>query len=78
MKAVLGILCTLALTGCGKPDPVERISGPTMGSTYSVQYVPPATGVGTDQVKREIESILGEIDQHFSTCLLYTSPSPRD
>ena len=67
MKAVLGILCTLALTGCGKPDPVERISGPTMGSTYSVQYVPPATGVGTDQVKREIESILGEIDQHFST-----------
>lgn len=67
MKAVLSILCTLALAGCGKPDPVQHISGPTMGSTYSVQYVAPAQGPDPDQVKREIESILGEVDQHFST-----------
>jgi len=68
LKAILSTLCALfILTGCSKPDPVERISGPTMGSTYTVQYVPPASGPDTDQVKREIESILGGVDQHFST-----------
>lgn len=67
MKAILSTLCTLALVGCGKPDPVEHVSGPTMGSTYSVQYVPPANGPGADQVKQEVETILATLDQHFST-----------
>ncbi|MEE1923750.1 FAD:protein FMN transferase [Pseudomonas sp. 148P] len=67
MKAVLSILCALALVGCSKPDPVERVSGPTMGSTYTVQYVPPANGPDAVQVKQEIETILATLDQHFST-----------
>ncbi|MDU9390339.1 FAD:protein FMN transferase [Pseudomonas sp. zfem002] len=67
MKTILSVFCALALTGCGESDPVERISGPTMGSTYTVQYVPPANGPDASQVKQEIESILATLDQHFST-----------
>ena len=67
MKAVLGILCSLVLAGCGEPDPVERISGPTMGSTYTVQYVPPPQGPDADQVRQDVEGILAGLDAHFST-----------
>lgn len=68
MKPILSALCALfILTGCSNPDPVERLTGPTMGSTWTVQYVPPASGPDADQVKKEIESILADIDQHFST-----------
>ena len=68
MKAVLGTLCALLmLAGCDKEDPVERIGGPTMGSTWSVQYVPLVDGPDADQVKKEVENILAGIDQHFST-----------
>ncbi|MCU1724906.1 FAD:protein FMN transferase [Pseudomonas sp. 5P_5.1_Bac1] len=68
MKAALGTLCALLmLAGCEKDDPVERISGPTMGSSYTVQYVRPAEGPDAEQVQREIEGILASIDQQFST-----------
>ena len=68
MKPILSTLCALfILTGCSKPDPVERLTGPTMGSTWTVQYLPPASGPDASQVKQEIESILAGIDQHFST-----------
>ncbi len=67
LKAVLGIFCSLVLAGCSEPDPVERISGPTMGSTYTVQYVPPAQGLDADQVRQEVEGILASLDEHFST-----------
>ena len=68
MKAALGTLCAvLMLAGCEKDDPVERISGPTMGSSYTVQYVRPAEGPDAEQVQREIEGILASIDQQFST-----------
>ncbi|MHA6193947.1 FAD:protein FMN transferase [Pseudomonas wadenswilerensis] len=67
MKTALSILCAIFLAGCSKPDPVESLSGPTMGSTYTVQYVPPANGPDADQVKQEVENILASLDQHFST-----------
>ncbi len=38
-----------------------------MGSTYTVQYVPPANGPDASQVRQEIENILATLDQHFST-----------
>lgn len=68
MKAAFSTLCALVLlAGCGKEDPVVRVEGPTMGSTWSVQFVPAAQGPASDQVKQEVETILAEVDQHFST-----------
>jgi len=67
LKTALSILCALVLVGCSKEDPVQSISGPTMGSTYTVQYVPSANGPDASQVKQEVETILATLDQHFST-----------
>lgn len=54
------------LQGCGG-DRLESISGPTMGSTYSVQYVRHSNGPAASLVKREIEGILAEVDRQMST-----------
>ncbi|UVM20340.1 FAD:protein FMN transferase [Pseudomonas wadenswilerensis] len=65
-KAVLtGVL--LSLAGCGQGDSLERISGPTMGSSYTVQYVRTPRGPAPEQVRREVERILEGIDKRFST-----------
>lgn len=68
MKAVLSTLWALfMLAGCDRDDPMERIGGPTMGSTWSVQYVQPVDGPDASQVRQEVENILAGIDQQFST-----------
>lgn len=55
------------LAGCGQGDSLERISGPTMGSSYTVQYVRRAGSPGPATVKAEVQVILEGIDQRFST-----------
>ena len=55
------------LAGCERKDTIERFSGPTMGSSYTVQYVRTAAGPAPEQVQHDVESILQGIDQRFST-----------
>ena len=55
-----------ALAGCSAGDPVESFSGPTMGSRYTIQYVPTAQTPRPGQVQAEVERILGELDQQLS------------
>lgn len=57
---------TALLAGCGG-ERMESISGPTMGSTYSVQYVRRANGPAASVVKNEVEAILAEVDRQMST-----------
>ncbi|WP_092317339.1 FAD:protein FMN transferase [Pseudomonas saponiphila] len=57
----------MALTaGCGG-DRLQNLSGPTMGSTWSVQYVQHADGPAASQVQAEVEGILAEVDRQMST-----------
>ncbi|MBD2839823.1 FAD:protein FMN transferase [Pseudomonas sp. JM0905a] len=65
MRAILLVMLLTVLYGCG--ERIERFSGPTMGSTYSIQYVPTAQTPDPQRVKAEVEKILGELDQQFST-----------
>ena len=65
-KAVL-IGAMLGLAGCGQGNTLERISGPTMGSSYTVQYVRTPQGPAPALVKREVERILEGVDRRFST-----------
>ncbi|MBO3277131.1 FAD:protein FMN transferase [Pseudomonas schmalbachii] len=58
------MLLTL-LYGCG--ERIERLSGPTMGSSYSIQYVPTAQTPDPQRVKAEVEAILSGLDEQFST-----------
>ncbi|MGY2182783.1 FAD:protein FMN transferase [Pseudomonas agarici] len=57
----------LLICGCGSQDSLERFGGPTMGSTYSIQYVRRADGPVAREVKAEVEAILAEVDQQMST-----------
>ncbi|UVL91012.1 FAD:protein FMN transferase [Pseudomonas sichuanensis] len=63
--ALLSIL--MLLTGCEQGPTLERFGGPTMGSSYSIQYVRQVGGPAPEQVRAAVESILQAIDAHYST-----------
>ncbi|HWD33229.1 MAG TPA: FAD:protein FMN transferase [Pseudomonas sp.] len=67
MRNALLVTVLLSLAGCGQGNTLERISGPTMGSSYTVQYVRTPQGPTPKQVKREVEAILEGVDKRFST-----------
>lgn len=63
----MSVLLMGALTACGSGDSLESFGGPTMGSTYSVQYVRSPDGPKAAQVQPEVEAILAEVDKQMST-----------
>ncbi|MFQ6571758.1 FAD:protein FMN transferase [Pseudomonas sp. UM16] len=67
MRNALWLGVWLSLVGCGQGASLERISGPTMGSSYTVQYVRTPQGPAPQQVRQEVEAILEGVDQRFST-----------
>ncbi|WP_416772511.1 FAD:protein FMN transferase [Pseudomonas sp. RHF3.3-3] len=54
-------------TGCDGQGALERFGGPTMGSSYSLQYVRRAGGPAPARVKDEVEAILAQVDRQMST-----------
>ncbi len=67
LRPVIAVALATALTGCLFQDPVEAYGGPTMGSTYSVKYVRSAGAAAPEQLKRETDGILSELDAQLST-----------
>ena len=58
----------LALSGCeSNSERVEVLSGPTMGSTYTIKYVFNASTPAADAVGVEVQNILDEVDRQMST-----------
>ncbi|WP_205343068.1 FAD:protein FMN transferase [Denitrificimonas caeni] len=58
----------LALSGCeSNSERVEVLSGPTMGSTFTIKYVYNATTPAADAVGVEVQSILDQVDRQMST-----------
>ncbi|MHC8305335.1 FAD:protein FMN transferase [Pseudomonas sp. PB3P13] len=46
---------------------MENVSGPSMGSTYSIKYLRHAGLPAAKEVQREVEQILTDVDQQMST-----------
>ncbi|MDD2056214.1 FAD:protein FMN transferase [Pseudomonas sp. GD03860] len=67
MRRGLLIGSLLILAACSPGESLEHISGPTMGSSYTVQYVRTADGPAPQRVQREVEQVLEGIDLRFST-----------
>ncbi|MCK9534956.1 MAG: FAD:protein FMN transferase [Pseudomonas sp.] len=66
--ACLVSLLAVALSGCdSNAERIEELSGPTMGSTFTIKYVYNATTPAADAVGVEVQSILDEVDRQMST-----------
>ncbi|MEP9316415.1 FAD:protein FMN transferase [Pseudomonas sp. LABIM340] len=63
--SLLIVLVMAALSGCGQS--VERFGGPTMGSSYTVQFVPTGKSPDAAKLKAEVDAILASLDEQFST-----------
>lgn len=57
----------LFLTACGPDHELSQFSGPTMGTTYSVKITELPETVALDELQREIESVLEEVNRGMST-----------
>nr|WP_235154324.1 FAD:protein FMN transferase [Pseudomonas nitroreducens] len=63
--SLLIVLVLAALSGCGQS--VERFGGPTMGSSYTVQFVPTGKSPDSAKLKAEVDAILASLEEQFST-----------
>ncbi|MHC8315177.1 FAD:protein FMN transferase [Pseudomonas sp. LB3P31] len=69
MSGLRGVVLIAAagLSGCGNGDSMESIGGPTMGSSYSIQYVHRSGLPARKEVQAQVEKILAQVDQQMST-----------
>jgi thiamine biosynthesis lipoprotein len=67
LRPVIAASLLAALTGCWFSERVEEFGGPTMGSTYTVKYVRSKDSPSAEQLQRETDAILAEVDQQMST-----------
>lgn len=54
------------LTGCGRSPTEIELSGPTMGTTYTVKIAPPLAGADSSGVRKTIDAVLAQIDREMS------------
>ena len=66
--ACLVSILVVTLSGCeSNAERIEVLSGPTMGSTYTIKYVYHATTPAADAVGVAVQNILDEVDRQMST-----------
>ncbi|MDO4231996.1 MAG: FAD:protein FMN transferase [Lautropia sp.] len=65
MTPLLALPLAALLAGC-QPK-VEKISGPTMGSTWQVSFVREGSAPDAAAIQTEVQKILGDIDKAVST-----------
>lgn len=63
---LLGLVALVPL-GCGDRRDLLEISGPTMGTYYSVQVPRPPRGLDPARLRSGLESLLGEVNREIST-----------
>ena len=66
--ACLVSIFVVTLSGCeSNAERIEVLSGPTMGSTYTIKYVHNTTTPAADAVGVAVQNILDEVDRQMST-----------
>jgi thiamine biosynthesis lipoprotein len=64
---LLAGLVGLAPLGCGDRQDLLEVSGPTMGTYYSVKVPRPPRGLDAEGLRSVLESLLGEVNREIST-----------
>lgn len=67
LKPVFVVALAATITGCMFSEQVESFAGPTMGSSYSVKYVQRRSTPAKEDLQRETEAILVDLDRQLST-----------
>lgn len=66
-RFLVSIFLLLILSQCAPSQQAEvHLSGPTMGTTYNVKYVP-AAGIDATKLQQQIDAVLVEVNQLMST-----------
>ena len=73
---VLWILLLLAISGCGKKNFDKEYNNMQIGNIDSYQL--DLRIYGEENVNFKIDNYKNESYKVYTSCLLYTSPSPRD
>lgn len=63
---LLAPCCALLAAACGRSAPELALSGPTMGTTYTVKVVAPPASVDAKLVQVTIDEVLAQIDGSMS------------
>lgn len=66
MLRFLTLPLVLVLTACHRAPPVIDLSGPTMGTTYSVRVVSAPEGIDSHAVRVAIDEVLATVDAQMS------------
>ncbi len=68
MRFWLVVLTSIfVLSGCGKPLEQVHLTGPTMGTTYNIKYIPAEGLPSSSDVQIEVDRLLEEVNQQMST-----------
>lgn len=66
MRPYVLVFALVLLSACSRRDPIE-LSGPTMGTTYSVKIVDPPQGMTAAGAREIVDEVLALIDVQMST-----------
>src|SRR5690606_19510168 len=61
------LLAALLLVGCSQPPQLHTLSGPTMGTSWSVKVVGLPTGMTLPQLQQDLALLLDMVNQQMST-----------
>tara|TARA_Y100000782_G_scaffold95814_1_gene107336 strand:+ start:907 stop:1929 length:1023 start_codon:yes stop_codon:yes gene_type:complete len=68
IRPVIAVALAAALTGCfNSVDPVAEMYGATMGSTYSIKWVPVEDAPDTETLQADVDRMLAQFDAEVST-----------
>ena len=66
-KWLVAFASLLVLAGCEKPVEQIHLSGPTMGTTYNIKYIPSETTPSPEVLQAEVDRLLEEVNDQMST-----------
>ncbi|WP_047049907.1 FAD:protein FMN transferase [Vibrio mexicanus] len=64
---LVALTSIFVLAGCGKPLEQVHLTGPTMGTTYNIKYIPAEGLPSSSDVQIEVDRLLEEVNQQMST-----------
>jgi thiamine biosynthesis lipoprotein len=63
---IFALFCTLLLAACARLPPELELSGPTMGTTYTVKVAAPPATFDSARLRATIDDVLAQIDRSMS------------